>query len=324
LETAFWLESDRMKQLAFSKEGLEVQRNVVIEEFKQRYLNQPYGDVWLKLRELAYKVHPYRWATIGKEIKHIEEAKMEDVKAFFNKFYLPNNAIMAITGHVTVAEVKRLAQKWFADIPAGEKNLRNLPMEPKQTSPRVLDVTAEVPVDAIYIAFHTVGRLHQDYQTIDLITDILSRGNSSRLYRGLIKEQKLFSEVNAYVLGSIDHNLLVVEGKPLEKVSLEQAEEALWSELDKLKEEQVSETEITKIKNKTESTLMFTELSILDKAMNLSFYELLGDAASYNQEINKYLKITHDDILRVAKETFTKENSNTLKYRAKMKGDDAE
>ena len=323
LETAFWLESDRMKQLAFSQEGLEVQRNVVIEEFKQRYLNQPYGDVWLKLRELAYKVHPYKWATIGKEIKHIEEAKMEDVKAFFHQFYLPNNAIMAVTGNVTLAEVKRLAQKWFSDIPSGEKNLRNLPMEPKQTSARLLDVTADVPVDGVYIAFHTVDRLHHDYQTIDLITDILSRGSSSRLYRRLVKEQNLFSEVNAYVLGSIDHNLLVVEGKPLGTVSIETAEQALWTELHKLCQEEVPETELTKVKNKTESTLMFAELSILDKAMNLSFYELLGDADSYNQEINKYLKITQKDIVRVSKETFTKENSSTLKYRAKKKGDDA-
>src|SRR5690606_30972879 len=204
LETAFWLESDRMLSLAFSEQSLDVQRQVVCEEFKQRYLNQPYGDVWLRLRPLAYKEHPYRWATIGKEVKHIEEAKMEDVKAFFKKFYTPNNAIVAITGNVKLNNIKALAEKWFADIPVGEANDRNLPQEPKQTAARVEEVTADVPVSSIYIAFHSVDRLDPNYQVVDLITDVLARGSSSRLYRRLVKERKLFSEINAYVLGSLD------------------------------------------------------------------------------------------------------------------------
>mgnify|MGYP001002777000 CR=1 FL=1 len=324
LETAFWLESDRMLGLAFNKQGLEVQRNVVIEEFKQRYLNQPYGDVWLRLRNLAYKVHPYKWATIGKEIKHIEEAKMEDVKAFFKKFYAPNNAIMAVTGNVTVDEVKILAEKWFSDIPAQERNFRDLPMEPKQTEERREEVHAEVPVNSIYLAFHSVERLHQDYQIIDLLSDILARGTSSRLYRRLVKNKPMFSEINAYVVGSIDHNLVVVEGKPLENVSFIEAEEAIWEELNLLKTTLVSEEELTKVKNKIESTMVFAELSILDKAMNLAFYELLGDAELYNLEVSKYAQITVEDILRVANETFTKENSSTLLYHAQKTGEYAE
>ncbi|MFZ4261186.1 M16 family metallopeptidase [Sphingobacterium sp. HJSM2_6] len=324
LETAFWLESDRMLGLAFNDQGLEVQRNVVIEEFKQRYLNQPYGDVWLKLRNLAYKVHPYKWATIGKEIKHIEDARMEDVKAFFKKFYTPNNAIMAITGNVTLAEVKALAEKWFADIPAQQVNLRNIPTEPKQLEPRREEVFAEVPVNSIYMAFHSVDRLHEDYQTIDLLSDILARGTSSRLYRRLVKSKPMFSEINAYVLGSIDHNLVVVEGKPLESVSLEEAEEAIWEELNTMKSAFVSEEELTKVKNKIESTMVFAELSILDKAMNLSFYELLGDADLYNQEVVKYEQITAADIMRVANETFTLANSSTLIYHAQKTGEYAE
>ncbi|MGJ1205696.1 M16 family metallopeptidase [Sphingobacterium lactis] len=323
LETAFWLESDRMMGLAFNEQGLEVQRNVVIEEFKQRYLNQPYGDVWLKLRELAYKVHPYKWATIGKEIKHIEDAKMEDVKAFFAKFYRPNNAIVTIAGHVKLEEVKELAEKWFGDIPSGEPNLRSLPIEPVQTEARLEHVHADVPVDALYIAFHSVDRLHPDYQIIDLITDILARGTSARLYRRLVKDQQLFSEINAYVVGSLDKNLVVVEGKPIEGVSLEDAEKAIWKELDTLSKEEVSSEELTKVKNKIESTLVFAELSILDKAMNLGYYELLGDAELYNQEVDNYLKINEWDIMRVAKETFQRTNSSTLYYHAKERVEDA-
>ncbi len=316
LETAFWLESDRMLSLAFNEQGLEVQRSVVIEEFKQRYLNQPYGDVWLKLRPMAYKEHPYRWATIGKEIKHIEEATLADVKSFFAKHYLPNNAIMVVTGDVKTAEVKALVEKWFSDIPAGEKPVRNLPVEPKQLAPRKEDVFGDVPVDSLYMAFHTVDRMDQDYQTADLISDILSRGSSSRLYRSLVKEKHVFSEINCYILGSIDSNLLMVEGKPSEGVSLEEAELAVWNELNSIKDELVTDYELNKVKNKIESTLVFAELSILDKAMNLAFYELLGDANKYNLEVQKYNQITAADIQRVARDIFRKENASVLFYHA--------
>jgi len=231
---------------------------------------------------------------------------------------------MAITGNVTLAEVKALAEKWFADIPAQQVNLRNIPTEPKQLEPRREEVFAEVPVNSIYMAFHSVDRLHEDYQTIDLLSDILARGTSSRLYRRLVKSKPMFSEINAYVLGSIDHNLVVVEGKPLESVSLEEAEEAIWEELNTMKSAFVSEEELTKVKNKIESTMVFAELSILDKAMNLSFYELLGDADLYNQEVVKYEQITAADIMRVANETFTLANSSTLIYHAQKTGEYAE
>ncbi len=317
LETAFWLESDRMLSLAFSEQSLEVQRQVVCEEFKQRYLNQPYGDVWLRLRPLAYKQHPYRWATIGKELKHIEEAQMADVKAFFTKFYTPQNAIMVVAGNVDVQEVKRLSEKWFGDIPRGEKYHRNLPSEPEQTEARREEVEADVPADSLYIAFHGPDRLSRDYETVDLISDILSRGSSSRLYRALVKEQQLFSEVNAYLMGSIDTNLFVIEGKPLPHITLQKAEHALWSELDKIKADLVGEEELQKVKNKIESTLLFAELSILDKAMNLAYYEAVNAAEDYNQEIQKYLSVTSEHIQIMAKTLFRKENSSTLIYKAK-------
>lgn len=317
LETAFWLESDRMLSLAFSEQSLEVQRQVVCEEFKQRYLNQPYGDVWLRLRPLAYKKHPYRWATIGKELRHIEEAKMADVKAFFQKFYTPQNAIMVVAGHVELQEVRGLAEKWFGDIPAGQSYKADLPAEPEQMEARREEVEADVPANSIYIAFHGPDRLDTQYQTMDLISDILSRGTSARLYRALIKERELFSEVNAYVMGSIDPNLFVVEGKPLPGVDLDEAARALWGELKKLKAEPIAEQELQKVKNKIESTLLFAELSILDKAMNLAYYEALGQAEDYNSEIDKYLAVTPQDIHVLANKIFRKENSSTLIYRAK-------
>lgn len=317
LETAFWLESDRMLSLAFSEQSLEVQRNVVCEEFKQRYLNQPYGDVWLKLRPLAYKTHPYRWATIGKELKHIEEASMEDVKAFFYKHYNPQSAIMVVAGAVNFEEVKSLSEKWFADIPAGETYVRNIPQEPVQTEARKEIVYADVPLDNIFMTFHGPDRLADGYHAVDLISDILSRGQSSRLYRSLVKEKQLFSEINAYVMGSIDTNLFVLEGKPSEGISLEEAEAAIWEELERLKTDEITENELIKVKNKIESTMVFAELSILDKAMNLAYYELLGDANQLNLETQKYLAVTDAEIKKQAKTIFTKENSSTLYYYAK-------
>lgn len=318
LETALWLESDRMLSLSFSEQSLEVQRNVVCEEFKQRYLNQPYGDVWLRLRPLAYKKHPYRWATIGKELRHIEEATMSDVKSFFKKFYHPSNAILAIAGDVHFDEVQDLVRKWFGGIPAGPKKRRDLPKEPPQQEARREETWADVPVNSIYIAFHGPDRFSLDYYPMELLSDILSRGSSSRLYRRLVKETPMFSEIGSYSLGSIDTNLFVVEGKPLETISIEDAEEAIWQQLSALKERPVDDNELQKVKNKVESTMVFAELSILDKAMNLAFFELLGNADLYNHEIEKYLNVTADDIFRVANELFRKENSSTLIYRTKQ------
>jgi len=316
LETALWLESDRMLSLAFSPQSLEVQRNVVSEEFKQRYLNQPYGDAWLKLRPLAYKVHPYRWATIGKELKHIEDATMEDVKAFFKLHYNPQSAIMVVSGDVHYEEVKSLVQKWFGDIDPGQKYNRQLPQEPIQKELRRETAFAPVPLDALYMAFHGPARLEDGYFAMDLLSDILSRGSSSRLYRRLVKEEQLFSELNAYVMGSIDNNLFVIEGKPSVGISLEEAERAVWGELDLLKKELVSNTELEKVKNKIESTNVFAELSILDKAMNLAFHELLGDADGINTEVSKYLAVTAQEVQAQAQAIFNPENASVLMYKA--------
>ena len=316
LETAFWLESDRMLSLAFSERSLEVQRNVVCEEFKQRYLNQPYGDVWLKLRPMAYKKHPYQWATIGKVLEHIENATIDDVRDFFKKHYNPANAILVVGGAVKTEQVKLLAQKWFGNIPGLEKPKRSIEPEPEQKEERTLTVNADVPLNSIYKVFHMPSRNDENYFTVDLISDILSRGNSSRLFRKLLKEQKLFSEINAYLTGSLDTGLFVLEGKPLPGVSMQIAEEAIWHELELLKTEQVNTDELTKVKNKIESTMVFSEMSLLDKAMNLAFFELLGDAERLNSETQKYLDVTAEQIQEQAQKIFRKENSSTLYYLA--------
>lgn len=317
LETGFWLESDRMLSLAFSDKSLEVQRNVVIEEFKQRYLNQPYGDVWLLLRPMAYKVHSYQWDTIGKEISHIENARIEDVKNFFKKYYCPNNAIMVVAGNVKVDEVKKMAEKWFGPIPKGPENKRNIPKEPEQTVERTLTVERNVPVDAIYKAYHMCARRDKSYYATDLISDILSQGNSSRLHKSLIKEKKLFSDIHAYVMGELDEGLFIVSGKLIDGVTMEQADAAIKEELDKIKAELVSADELTKVKNKTESTHIFGEMEVLNKATNLAVSELLGNADLINQEVDKYLRVTAEEIKQVATKIFRKENCSTLYYKSK-------
>jgi len=316
LETGFWLESDRMLSLAFSEKSLKVQRSVVIEEFKQRYLNQPYGDVWLLLRPLAYKVHPYLWCTIGKEIRHIEEARMEDVKAFFKKHYTPSNAIMVVSGNVETEEVKRLSQKWFAGIPAVHKPVRSLPKEPEQTEYRNLHVKREVPSNALYMSFHMCSRRDSAYHTLDLISDLLSRGNSARLYISLVKEQQLFSEISAYLMGDLDKGLFLISGKLLSGVSFDQAESAVFIELEKLKQELISEKEMNKVKNKMESTILFGETSVLDISMNLAFYELLDHAESINTEVDKYMAVTPEKIQQSAREVLVRKNCSSLFYEA--------
>ncbi|MCC8426983.1 pitrilysin family protein [Mucilaginibacter sp. UR6-11] len=316
LETAFWLESDRMLNLAFGEKSLEVQRAVVIEEFKQRYLNQPYGDVWLRLRPMVYKKHPYLWDTIGKNIAHIENAKIEDVKAFFKKHYNPQNAIMVVGGDVKLEQVKELAQKWFGPIPAGEKYNRDLPQEPEQHEVRRETVTAKVPVNDVYIALQMPGRREEAFYAVELMADILSRGNSSRMYRNLVKDRQLFSEVHAYVFGSLDKGMFVLEGKPTAGVTIEEAEAAIWSEVELLKTQEVPADELTKVQNKTESTMIFSEMSLLDKAMNLAYFELLGDAELFNNETRRFLAVTPAQIKEEANKLFRKDNSSTLIYLA--------
>ena len=316
IETAFWLESDRMLSLAFSKKSLEVQRKVVMEEFKEHYTNKPYGDVWFKMRELAYTVHPYRWQTIGKDLSHIEKATISDVKKFFFKHYCPANAILVVAGNTSNAQVKALAEKWFGDIPAGKKYLRQLPAEPKQVAPRKAVVKANVPLDALYKCWHMSARLEDGYYAAELITDILSGGGSSRLYQALVKEQQLFSNIECYHFGSADTGLLTIEGKLVKGVKMEDADKAVEVEVEKITQQLIEEKELEKVKNKTEASLAFEDMSVMSRASSLANYELLGDAGLINEELTKYHSITREDIRRYAQQIFDTNNCNTLYYYA--------
>ena len=314
LETGFWLESDRMLSLAFDTKSLEVQRKVVIEEFKQRYLNQPYGDVWLKLRPLAYQVHPYRWATIGKEISHIENATLEDVREFFFTHYIPNNAILVVAGNVKTSEVKALSEKWFGPIPPGAKIERKLPAEPRQQEKRVLSTSSDVPANALYKTYHMPGRFDADYYAGDLLNDVLSRGQSSRLYQRLVKEKEIFNTISSYVTGTIDPGLLVVSGRLKDEITMEIAEAEVNAVLQEVVLNGITEEELEKVKNQAEATLEFGEVDVMNRAMNLAFAALSGDANLVNTESEKIRKVTREDIQRIAALILDENNASVLYY----------
>jgi len=317
IETGFWLESDRMYQLAFSEKSLEVQQNVVTEEFRQTHLNQPYGDAWMLLRPLAYTIHPYRWPTIGKEISHIQNAVMEDVRAFYNTYYNPDNAVLAVSGNVTTTLVQQLAEKWFAPIENTGQHRRNLPAEPVQTDPRFLEVEREVPADMIYKAWKMHHRNDPGYYAADLLSDILGNGKSSRLFRRLVMEKKVFTELECYVTGSFDPGLLVISGRPSEGVKIGDAEKAILDEVSILLEEKPENGELQKVKNKVEAHLKFSQMNVLNKAINLAFGEILGDAGLINSEFEKYNAVTKEQILQVAGEVLHPSKCSTMYYLAK-------
>ncbi len=314
LETGLWLESDRMLELDFSQESLDVQRKVVIEEYKQRYLNQPYGDVPLLLRPLAYKVHPYKWPTIGADIKHIEDADLDDVKSFFYSHYAPNNAIISVTGNVDPDETFELVKKWFGDIPSRQINKRQLPVEPAQKDMRELTVERDVPSDMFQMVFHMCGRADEDYYAMDLLSDVLSNGSSSRLYQRLVKQKKCFTDVHAYISGDIENGLFTFAGNVSDNVSVYDAEKAIWEEISEIKANAVETYELQKVKNKVESTLTFSEINFLNKAMNLAQFELLGDADDINKEVDRYQKVTAQEIFECANKILVERNCSKLYY----------
>jgi len=317
IETAFWLESDRMLSLAFNKKSLNVQRKVVCEEFKEHYINKPYGDIWHNMRNLAFDVHPYKWMTIGKELSHIENATIEDVKAFFFKHYRPNNAIVVVAGNVQSNQIFQLAEKWFGNIPSSENSIKNIPKEPQQNNAKFLELQANVPLDAIIKTWHIDARLTKGYYAADLITEIFGGGASSRLYNSLVKNKKLFSSINCYHFGSIDPGLLTIEGKLIKGIKMQEAENAIEEELEKLKSTLIENNELQKVKNRTESMITFEDISVESRANSLAMYELLGDAAWMNTELEKYQEITIQDIQQYAQTIFNTKNSSTIHYYSK-------
>ena len=317
IETAFWLESDRMLSLAFSKKSLEVQRKVVCEEFKEHYINKPYGDAWHKMRSLAYTQHPYRWMTIGASLAHVEDATIEDVKDFFFQFYRPNNAILVVTGNVQTEQVKQLAEKWFGPIEAGKAYVRNLPKEPVQEKSRSMDVRADVPLDMLMMTWHMGGRFDEGYHATDLITEVLGGGTSARLYEQLIKVKQIFSSIDCYHFGTVDPGLLVIEGKLVKGISMAVAEKAVLEEIEKIKNEILDAKEVQKVINKTESVICFEDMSIMNRAHSLAYYELLGDADLMNKELGMYQRVTPTMIQHTAQQIFQENNRNTLYYYSK-------
>lgn len=314
VETAFWLESDRMFLLNINENSLNVQKNVVCEEFKERTLNCPYGDVGHIMRELVYKVHPYKWPTIGKKLEHIEKATLDAVNDFYKRHYAPDNAILAVTGNIDFEETCRLAEKWFGDIPALNVVKRNLPEEPVQDGKRFLRVERDVPLNALYMSFQMCDRMSKDYYVFDIISDLLSNGKSSRMITSLVREKKIFSDIDAYITGSIDKGMFQIVGKPNDGITMEQAEEAVWKELENLKNDCIDDYELCKVKNKYESNFIFSNLNYLNLASNLAFYELLGDARMINQEIDVYSSVTASDINRVLNDSFRPGNCSVIYY----------
>ena len=315
LETALWLESDRMLALNISQKTFSVQQKVVVEEFKETCLNEPYGDSWHHLSELMYHTHPYRWPVIGLSPEHVENATLDDVKAFYKNWYTPNNAVLSVAGNIRAEDAFRLAEKWFAAIPPGPAAYRLLPAEPTQTAPVRREVrSANAPVPAVYLAFRTPARLHPDFYSVDLLSDVLAQGPSSRLYRRLLKERQVFSQIDAYITANVDPGLLVIEGRPSESVSPDEALAAIWEELDLLKKEMIDTRELQKIQHRFESTVVFSETSVLNKAQNLAFYELLDRAELMNEEVETYLAVTPADMHRVANDLFQANNSAVLIY----------
>ena len=317
VEIGFWLESDRMLSLDFNEKSLEVQRHVVIEEFKQRNLNQPYGDVGHLVRSLVYKEHPYRWPTIGKEPTHIENATLDEVKDFFFRFYAPNNSILAVTGNISFEDTVALAEKWFGPIPRRDVKPRSLPVEPQQTEERRLTVERNVPVDALHLVFHKCDRLHPDYYVFDILSDLLSAGRSSRLIQHLVVDRQVFGSIDAYISGSIDAGMFYVVGKLAPGITLEEAEAAVWQELEAMKTEDIAEEELEKVKNRYESEQIFSNINYLNVATNLAFFELIGQAEDINHEVEKYRAVTAQRIKEIAQRTFVRENCSVLYYKAK-------
>lgn len=319
IETGFWLESDRMLSLSFNPNSLDVQSQVVIEEFKQRCLNQPYGDAGHLMRAMAYKVHPYQWPTIGKKIDHIAQATMSEVKDFFFRFYAPNNAILVVTGNISFDETKALAEKWFGPIERRNVPERHLPQEPQQTEERRQAVERDVPADTLYMAFHKCDRKHPDYYAYDALSDILSNGKSSRLAQHLVRERRIFNSVDAYISGSIDAGLFTIFGKPAKGISLEEAEKAVWEELATLQEEQITEDELEKVKNRYESNQIFSNMNYLTVATNLAYAELIGKAEDINVDVANYRKVSTQQLQRIAQTTFQHSNCSTLYYKSIQK-----
>lgn len=313
LETAFWLESDRMFGLAFDQKALEIQKKVVIEEFKELYLNKPYGDAWHHLTDMAYTTHPYQWPTIGKKLSHIANVTIEDVKGFFYKFYRPNNAILVVSGQVDKYEVERLCQKWFEPIPAGATYHRSLPKEPDQLIARRKTVEGDVPFNMLYKAYHMPGKGMPGYYAATILGNLLSEGKSALLHAHLVEDQALYTRIDTYMTESLDPGLFVINGSLTNQISLEKAESALLKVLKKI--EAITDIDLKKAKNQIESQLVFSQVNLVSRAQDLAVATLLGDTNLINKEIEYIQKVTIEEVQTIAQTILQEQNCTTLHYK---------
>lgn len=319
IETAFWLESDRLNKLAFSQKSLEAQKNVVIEEFKQRCLNVPYGDVAHIIRANAFHKHTYRWPVIGEKVEDIENVTLDTVRNFFYSHYAPNNVILCVSGNIHFDRAVELAEKWMSHIPKRDIKQRTIQPEPKQVAQRCVELHREVPQDMIVKAYHMCGRLDTEYHASDIISDILANGNSARFFQNVLMKTEFFTDLDASIWGSIDPGLMVVKGRLRPGVSFDEANEIVDNELNRLATDGVTQYEVDKFVNKYESKECFENISYSEKASKLCYYELLGEARDINDEVNKYRRLNNDDIIRVARKVFCKENETRLYYGPSVK-----
>jgi predicted Zn-dependent peptidase len=319
IETALWLEADRMANLNLDKESLRIQKKVVEEEFKEVCLNKPYGDSWHHFSKLIYKKHSYKWPTIGKNISHIKKADIEDVSTFHSKYYHPGNAILAISSPLSHETIFKYAEKWFGKINKNDNDIDQSPREPLQRKYREKTVTSNVPTAMFLMAFHMPGRCDKDYYACDIITDILSSGRSSRFYRSLIKGSKLVSDVDCYLTGHLDNGLIIIEGRPMPDVSIQECIDFIWQELDKLKNEEINNRELQKVKNKVVSSIAMSDLSILNKAMSMSYFEYIGMIDKMNEQEEIYEAVTKEEVQLAARKYLNKSNLSVLNYLPKEK-----
>ena len=318
IETALWLESDRMTGLNLSSEAIQIEKRVVIEEFRQRYLNQPYGDQNMLLRDMVYTAHPYRWATIGLTPDHIEQATEEEIRDFYRHFYHPSNAILSVSADIAPEQIFELATKWFEGIEDTPYSIPAIPQEPPQTKARRKEVERDVPATTITIAFQMGERLSRDFFLGDMTSDLLAGGDSARLYERLIKTKRLFASTNAYISGDVDRGMFVFTGELLPQTSESEAEQAIWAEIADLQAGNITEYELEKVKNKFEANTLFGELNVMNKAMNMGYYEMIGDLPLINREVDIYRSLSATDVADFCSRTFRPENSSTLIYRARQ------
>ena len=315
IDTALWLESDRMAALHLTEKKLKNQQKVVIEEFKETCLNEPYGDVWHHISELAYATYPYKWPVIGSTFEHIQKVTLEDATAFYHNHYHPGNAILSIAGPLPFSKIEEKVNHWFGDIPSAQSPEPITIFEPFMERRVFREVYGDVPAEALYMAFPMCDRLSPEYYVSDLISDILSGGRSSILYQELVKQQELFTYIDAYITGTAGPGLFIVEGKLAPGKSLEEGEDAVWKILESLQRKPISFKELYKLKNKVESTLSFSEISVMSKAINLAVFESLGDAGLINREVAMYRAITREEIHRQAEQLFQKDRVAVIYYK---------